>query len=110
MEHSNSRFLEGVELYTRVQSNSSLSGVSFDYSLLFREKVSKNLTLHATYIFKPSSKLSSNNTQTLFTVPGSGGYGGDNEERISETETIPRDIQKCCKLMTCLDILASDFT
>jgi hypothetical protein len=37
-------------------------------------------------------------------------YGGDNEERISETETIPRDIQKCCKLMTCLDILASDFT
>ena len=80
LEHSNSRFLEGVELYTRVQSNSSLSGVSFDYSLLFREKVSKNLTLHATYIFKPSSKLSSNNTQTLFTVPGSGGYGGDNEE------------------------------
>ena len=45
LEHSNSRFLEGVELYTRVQSNSSLSGVSFDYSLLFREKVSKNLTV-----------------------------------------------------------------
>jgi hypothetical protein len=80
LEHSNSRFLDGIELYTRVQSNSSLSGVSFDYSVLFREKVSKDLTLHASYIIKPSSKLSSNNTQTLFTVPGSGSYGGDSQE------------------------------
>lgn len=36
-------------------------------------------------------------------------YGGDNETRISETESIPRDIQKACKLMTCLDILSTDF-
>jgi hypothetical protein len=37
-------------------------------------------------------------------------YGGEQEERIAEDESVPRDIQKCCKLMTCLDILASDFT
>lgn len=80
LEHSNSRFLEGVELYTRVQSNSSLSGVSFNYSMLFKEKISKDLTLHATYIINPTSKLSSNNTQTLFTIPGLGSYGGDSEE------------------------------
>ena len=48
--------------------------------MLFREKVSKDLTIHASYIIKPSSKLSSNNTQTLFTVPGSGSYGGDSQE------------------------------
>jgi len=75
LEHSNSRFLDGVELYTRVQSNSSLSGVSFNYSILFKEKISNDLTLHATYIINPTSKLSSNNTQTLFTIPGLGGYG-----------------------------------
>jgi len=80
LEHSNSRFLDGVELYTRVQSNSSLSGVSFNYSILFKEKISNDLTLHATYIINPTSKLSSNNTQTLFTIPGLGGYGGDSEE------------------------------
>ena len=36
-------------------------------------------------------------------------YGGEQEASASETETTPRDIQKCCKLMTCLDILGTDF-
>lgn len=36
-------------------------------------------------------------------------YGGDNETSISETEIIPRDVQKACKLMTCIDILSTDF-
>ena len=31
LEHSNSRILEGIELYTKVESNSSLSGVNFVY-------------------------------------------------------------------------------
>jgi long-subunit fatty acid transport protein len=79
LEHSNSRFLDGLELYTRVQSNSSLSGLSFDYSVLFREEISKNLTIHATYGMKQSSKLSSNNSQILSTIPVTGGYGGDTE-------------------------------
>ena len=78
--YHNSVFLDGVELDTRVESNSSLSGVSLNYSLLFREKISKDLTLHATYIINPTSKLSSNNTQTLSTIPVLGGYGGDAEE------------------------------
>ena len=36
-------------------------------------------------------------------------YGGDNDKRSSETEEIPRDIQKLCKLMTCVDLLGTDF-
>ncbi len=36
-------------------------------------------------------------------------YGGDNDKRAAEDETIPRDIQKLCKLMTCVDILSTDF-
>lgn len=36
-------------------------------------------------------------------------YGGNNDNVISETQTAPRDIKKCCKLMTCLDLLSTDF-
>ena len=36
-------------------------------------------------------------------------YGGDNEGIKDVAESIPRDIQKACKLMTCLDILSTDF-
>ena len=36
-------------------------------------------------------------------------YGGDNEGIKDVTEPIPRDIQKACELMTCLDILGTDF-
>tara|TARA_B100001093_G_scaffold142466_1_gene134947 strand:+ start:351 stop:1607 length:1257 start_codon:yes stop_codon:yes gene_type:complete len=80
LEHSNSRFLDGIELYTRVQSNSSLSGVNFVYSTLFREKISKNLTLHASYIAKPKSTLTSKNTQILSTLKPDGSFGGDTQD------------------------------
>ena len=36
-------------------------------------------------------------------------YGGDNEGIKDVTELIPRDIKKACRLMTCLDILGTDF-
>lgn len=80
LRHVNSRFLKDIELSTRLENNSSLSGVNFVYSTLIKEKISKNVTLQATYILKPKSKLSSNNTQILGTLPVSGGYGGDFEE------------------------------
>lgn len=79
LKHSNSRFLDGIELYTKLESNSSLSGLKFIYSTLYREKISKDLTLHATYIFTPSSSLSSINSQILSTIPTSGTFGGDTE-------------------------------
>ena len=92
LEHSNSRFLEDVELYTKVQSNSSLSGVNFTYSTLFREKINDNLTLHASYILKPKSDLSSKNSQILSTLKPDGSFGGDSEnidlEGLNLDETI----------------------
>lgn len=36
-------------------------------------------------------------------------YGGNNETNVGNTDLVPRDIQKACKLMTCLDILSTDF-
>ena len=80
LRHTSSRFLKDIELSTRLENNSSLSGVNFVYSTLIKEKISNKLTLQATYIFKPESKLSSNNTQILGTIPNSGGFGGDFEE------------------------------
>ena len=49
LNHITTRFLEDVELATRLESNSSLSGLNNVYSFMFREKISNKLTLHATY-------------------------------------------------------------
>lgn len=80
LEYSNSRFLEGVELYTELRSKSSISGIQFVYSTLFREKISKDLTLHLSFIHTPKSNLSSINSQILSTIPGSNTFGGDSED------------------------------
>ena len=89
--------LEDIELATRLESNSSLSGVNYTYSLLFREKISKRLTLHATYISSQKYDLVSTNTQTLSTYSLSNQYGGDQEEidlgtmNLDKTEiTVPK--------------------
>ena len=79
LEHSNSRFLEGIELFTTLESKSSLSGIKFVYSTLYKEKIFKDLTLHLTYILTPKSIVYSRNTQILSTTPGTGGFGGDSE-------------------------------
>jgi len=81
LEHSNSRYLDEISLYTKLISNSSLSGINYNYSVLFREKVfSGDLTFHASYIFKPKSELSSKNTQVLSTNNVNSGLGGDSQD------------------------------
>ena len=80
LNHITTRFLEDVELATRIESNSSLSGINNVYSLLFREKISNKLTLHASYILSQQFNLGSTNTQTLSTYSLSNQYGGDIEE------------------------------
>jgi long-subunit fatty acid transport protein len=97
LNHITTRFLEDVELATRLESNSSLSGVNYTYSLLFREKISKRLTLHATYISSQKYDLGSTNTQTLSTYSLTNQFGGDLEEidlgamNLDKTEiTVPK--------------------
>ena len=80
LNHITTRFLEDVELATKIESNSSLSGINNVYSLLFREKISNKLTLHASYILSQQFNLGSTNTQTLSTYSLSNQYGGDIEE------------------------------
>jgi len=97
LNHITTRFLEDVELATRIESNSSLSGINNVYSLLFREKISKQLTFHATYILSQEFNLGSTNTQTLSTYSVTNQYGGDVEEidlaamNLEKTEiTVPK--------------------
>jgi len=97
LNHITTRFLEDVELATRIECNSSLSGINNVYSLLFREKISKQLTFYATYILSQEFNLGSNNTQTLSTYSATNQYGGDVEEidlaamNLEKTEiTVPK--------------------
>ena len=47
---------------------------------LRKEKISKQLTFHATYILSQEFNLGSTNTQTLSTYSVTNQYGGDVEE------------------------------
>ena len=66
-------------MFTTLESKSSLSGIKFVYSTLYKEKIFKDLTLHLTYTLTPKSTVYSRNTQILSTTPGNGGFGGDSE-------------------------------
>ena len=80
LKHITTRFLEDVELATRLESNSSLSGINNVFSLLYREKINNKLSLHATYILSQEFDLGSTNKQTLSTYSATNSYGGDVEE------------------------------
>ncbi|MDB3927477.1 outer membrane protein transport protein [Flavobacteriaceae bacterium] len=83
LNHITTRFLENVELATRLESNSSLSGLNNVYSLMLREKITNKLSLHATFVSSQKFDLGSNNSQTISAYSVTGQFGG---------ETIPVDL------------------
>ena len=83
LNHITTRFLENVELATRLESNSSLSGLNNVYSLMLREKIANKLSLHATFVSSQKFDLGSNNSQTISAYSVTGQFGG---------ETIPVDL------------------
>ena len=83
LNHITTRFLENVELATRLESNSSLSGLNNVYSLMLREKIANKLTLHAAFVSSQKFDLGSNNSQTISAYSVTGQFGG---------ETIPVDL------------------
>ena len=83
LNHITTRFLENVELATRLESNSSLSGLNNVYSFMYREKIFNKLTLHAAFVSSQKFDLGSNNSQTISAYSVTGQFGG---------ETIPVDL------------------
>ena len=57
-----------VELQTREDSRSDLSGLNLNFGLAYKTKISKSLELSATATFAPESKLSSDNTRIISTI------------------------------------------
>ncbi|WP_426431401.1 hypothetical protein ACPX19_03005 [Winogradskyella sp. HB-48] len=57
-----------VELQTREDSRSDLSGLDVNFGLAYKTKISNNLELSATATFAPESKLSSENVRTISTI------------------------------------------
>lgn len=57
-----------VELQTREDSRSDLSGLNVNFGLAYKTKISENLELSATATFAPESKLTSDNSRAISTI------------------------------------------
>ena len=79
LNHYHSKILTDVELYTRVSSESSLSGLSYNFSAVFQQKFRNNIQIYSSYVFQPESNLTSKNSQAIATLKFDGSFGGDSE-------------------------------
>ncbi len=79
LNHYHSKILTDVELYTRVSSESSLSGLSYNFSAVFQQKFRNNIQIYSSYVFQPESNLTSKNSQAIATLKSDGSFGGDSE-------------------------------
>ncbi len=79
LNHYHSKILTDVELYTRVSSESSLSGLSYNFSAVFQQKFRNNIKIYSSYVYQPESSLTSKNSQSIRTLKLDGSFGGDTE-------------------------------
>ena len=59
LNHYHSKLLTDVELYTRVSSESSLSGLSYNLSAVFQQKFRNNILIYSSFVYQPESSLTS---------------------------------------------------
>jgi len=79
LNHYHSKLLTDVELYTRVSSESSLSGLSYNLSAVFQQKFRNNTLIYSSFVYQPESSLTSKNSQSIATLKSDGSFGGDTE-------------------------------
>ncbi len=79
LNHYHSKILTDVELYTRVSNESSLSGLSYNFSAVFQQKFRNNIKIYSSYVYQPESSLTSKNSQSIRTLKLDGSFGGDTE-------------------------------
>ena len=90
LDHYQSKFLEDVELYTKVSNESSLSGLNLSLSTVFQTKISDKIILKTALNYSQESKLKSKNNQSIATLKQDGSYGGD----VQETDLDRLDIRE----------------
>ena len=79
LNHYHSKLLTDVELYTRVTSESSLSGLSYNLSAVFQQKFRNKTLIYSSFVYQPESSLISKNSQSIATLKTDGSFGGDTE-------------------------------
>ena len=80
LNHDHSKILENVELYTVVTSESSISGIDYNFSTVYQKTFNEKTTLYTSIVYQPEANYKSKNNQSISTINPNGAYGGDSEE------------------------------
>ena len=80
LNHYHTKILENIELYTRVSSESSVSGLDYNFSTVYQKTFNEKITLYSSIIYQPEAKYKSRNNQTISTIDPNSSFGGDFEE------------------------------
>jgi len=79
LNHYHTKILENIELYTRVSSESSVSGLDYNFSTVYQKTFNNKTTLYTSIVYQPEAKYKSKNNQSIRTINPNGNFGGDSE-------------------------------
>ena len=80
LNHYHTKILENIELYTRVSSESSVSGLDYNFSTVYQKTFNEKITFYSSVIYQPEANYKSRNNQSISTIDPNSGFGGDSEE------------------------------
>ena len=79
LNHYHTKILENIELYTRVSSESSVSGLDYNFSTVYQKTFNNKTTLYTSIVYQPEANYKSKNNQSISTINPNGSFGGDSE-------------------------------
>ena len=80
LNHYHTKILEDVELYTTVSSESSVSGLDYNFSTVYQKTFGEKITMYTGIVYQPEASYTSQNKQVINTINPNGNFGGDSEE------------------------------
>ncbi len=80
LNHYHTKILENIELYTMVSSESSVSGLDYNFSTVYQKTFNEKITLYSSIVYQPEAKYKSRNNQIISTIDPNSSFGGDSEE------------------------------
>ena len=80
LNHYHTKILEGIELYTTVASESSVSGLDYNFSTVYQKTFGEKITMYTGIVYEPEASYTSQNKQVISTINPNGNFGGDSEE------------------------------
>ena len=80
LNHYHTKILENIELYTMVSSESSVSGLDYNFSTVYQKTFNEKITLYSSIIYQPEANYKSRNNQIISTIDPNSSFGGDSEE------------------------------